>query len=333
MHSRLWAAFALCMCSGAASAGYNSLVVLGDSLSDIGNGSVITGGVAPGTPTGRASNGPVAADYLAARLGITDHTASALGGTNYAVFGATTGTSNFSFVENVPAGTSSFPALEHTGMQTQFSQFAAAGPFSQSKTLFMIWGGANDILFADLLGEDLATAANAAVGGVMNLVGGLLGLGAQNILVVGMPDLGLTPFARLRDADTQAGLSALAAGFNDGLGALVAETGLLTGANLMFFDPAVVTQAIVAEPSRFGLSNIADQCVLSPEALQTNCEGYAFVDDLHPSTAVHAIFGEAMANLVPAPGSLWLLTIAGLAASRVRRPTPQHSTCAARARD
>ena len=68
-----------------------SLVVIGDSVSDEGNAFAITGGVFPPPPYAqRASNGPVAAEVLAAQGGVPLAPAVA-GGTNYAVVGATTG--------------------------------------------------------------------------------------------------------------------------------------------------------------------------------------------------------------------------------------------------
>lgn len=303
----------LSLFSSAAFSAFTSLVVLGDSLSDSGNGALITGGVAPGTPTGRASNGLVAVEYLAATLGITDFRPSGLGGTNYAVFGATTGTKNFSYEMNTPTGSSSFPALANTGLQSQLTQFSQSGPFDPAKTLFTVWGGANDIFLANALGGDLNLAANNAVANLMGVVGGLLGLGAQNILVVGLPDLSLSPLAIDLGPATQAGFAALTAGFNGGLSGLLSQTEQASGANLMFFDPGVVTRAIVDDPQAFGLTNITEQCILSPQALQSNCEGYAFLDDVHPTTVVHSLFAAGMAAVVPEPTGTWIITLCALA--------------------
>ena len=68
-----------------------SLVVVGDSLSDDGNGFILTGGTFPPPPYDQGgSNGPVAVEYLASALGLP-LAPSAAGGTNYAVLGAATG--------------------------------------------------------------------------------------------------------------------------------------------------------------------------------------------------------------------------------------------------
>src|SRR3954462_7052407 len=80
-------AFVVCLLPGVASAApITSLYVLGDSLSDSGNAFILTRGFPPAPYAQRASNGPVAVEQLAARLGLT-LTPSELGGTNYAVVG------------------------------------------------------------------------------------------------------------------------------------------------------------------------------------------------------------------------------------------------------
>jgi phospholipase/lecithinase/hemolysin len=67
---------------------YSSIFVFGDSLSDGGNAFLRTGGLYPPAPyVQRISNGPVAVEYLAARLGVPP-APSLAGGTHYAVGGA-----------------------------------------------------------------------------------------------------------------------------------------------------------------------------------------------------------------------------------------------------
>src|SRR4051794_4802084 len=69
-----------------ARAGFTSIVSFGDSLTDTGNVFAASGGTTPAAPywMGRASNGPLWVEQLAARLGVAAPTPSLLGGTNYA---------------------------------------------------------------------------------------------------------------------------------------------------------------------------------------------------------------------------------------------------------
>lgn len=79
---------------------FTKLFVLGDSVSDNGNLSVIVdisvpgpGPMVPAPPyaPGRASDGLVAAEYLSLALGLGPLVPAAVGGTNFAVIGAATG--------------------------------------------------------------------------------------------------------------------------------------------------------------------------------------------------------------------------------------------------
>ena len=96
---------------GVASAGpITSLYVFGDSLSDSGNAFLLTGGFPPAPYAQRASNGPVAVERLAFDLGLT-LVPAALGGTNYAVVGATTGPVQIPGSAPRPSSTTSRPSL------------------------------------------------------------------------------------------------------------------------------------------------------------------------------------------------------------------------------
>ena len=71
---------------------YTSLMVFGDSLSDVGNEHAVHGDVMPLYYNFRNSNGPLWVDDLAAKLGEPSLTASLSGGTDYAYGGATAST-------------------------------------------------------------------------------------------------------------------------------------------------------------------------------------------------------------------------------------------------
>ena len=121
MHGRLLAYILTAVLAPALAlaAPITSLVVVGDSLSDQGNGFILTGGTFPPPPYDQGgSNGPVAVEYLASALGVP-LAPSAAGGTNYAVLGAATGAVEIPLLaplttENVAALQYSQAALEGT---------------------------------------------------------------------------------------------------------------------------------------------------------------------------------------------------------------------------
>lgn len=163
---------------------FTSVVVYGDSLSDNGNLFAATGGTIPGPPyfDGRRSNGPVAVEQLATTLGVPLQ--------DFAWIGATTGIGNFGD-GGTPTGFGSFGL---PGMQTELAGTAGLlGPFLSSG-LFVVWGGANDFLAPSPLDSFPSGVIARGVSDLVGIVTTLQGLGAQHILVPGMPDLGLTPF-------------------------------------------------------------------------------------------------------------------------------------------
>ena len=70
---------------------YPAIYSFGDSLSDVGNVDLATGGIEPASPyvDGQFSNGPVWAQDLAGKLGLPALIPSLAGGTDYAFGGAT----------------------------------------------------------------------------------------------------------------------------------------------------------------------------------------------------------------------------------------------------
>jgi phospholipase/lecithinase/hemolysin len=293
------------------------LVVFGDSLSDAGNATATTGGVFPPSPpyAGPFSNGPTAAQYLAQTLGVTVQLGwPAATGTsnNFAFGGARNGTGNYNFeIGSVP-----LPVIAQTGIQRQVERYASVNPLvpSPADTLFMVWGGPNDIFLGAETAADPAVFVPDAVNALLTDLQILVGLGARHILVPGMPDLGLTPDARERGPVAQAGLSALSAAYNGGVDAALAFlSGAVAplGVSLYEFDTAAFFAEVSANPVTYGLSNTTDSCLFGGGPLP-DCTGYLYFDKVHPTTAVHRLVAQqfAAATGVPEPGTLSLLLLA-----------------------
>lgn len=305
----------------AAAAPFTTIVVLGDSLSDQGNGFLLTGGTFPPAPyAGRASNGPVAVERLADRLGVVLLPAAA-GGTNYAVLGATTGPIDLPgpiTTDNVVALRYGQPALANTGMLNQALNFVTTGPAVDPATsLFVVWGGPNDFS----LDPTPAGAANA-VGNLADTIAFLYGAGARQFLVPNMPDLSLTPFGQDQDPLVQAGLHALTIGFNTGLSSALDGLSLLPGIDITRFDTFAFLAAIAANPGAFGFANATEACLIgdltSGVSVCADPSSFLFWDSLHPTARAHRLLGDQFASAVPEPALLLLLS-AGLALSAAAR--------------
>jgi phospholipase/lecithinase/hemolysin len=301
-------------------ANYSSLYVFGDSLSDGGNAYALAGTTfLPPPYAQRFSNGPVAVEYLASQLGIAGFGPSVNGGTNYAVGGATTGAGNFNFAVNSPPG---LPAsLATTGMLNQVGSFvgSSATP-NPEQTLYVVWGGPNDFFLGSAIGANPAVTAQTAIANLATeLVLLAAAKGAQHIVVNNMPNLGSTPLGLAGGASQSAALTQLTLAFNAGLAQAISQVEQLTGIDIIEFSTFNLLNEILADPLRYGFTNVTGRCIDSLAALQSSCQGYLFFDSVHPTTAAHQIIGSRLYNQVPEPVSLALGALALLMATAFAR--------------
>lgn len=317
---------------GSAAASFSQLVVFGDSLSDAGNAAAITGGAFPPSPfpyAGSFSNGPTAAQYLAQTYGVTVELgwpAPTVNSNNFAVGGGRNGTGNYNVEIGSPAGLgTSFPTMASTGITSQIGLYASqhvGGVPNAANTLFMVWGGPNDIfLGAETLGDPTAYIP-AALGDLAYDIQLLAGMGAQHILVPSMPDLGLTPEALSAGSATSAGLSFLSAAYNDGIDAVLAGLGSVlgpAGVQLYGFDTPAFFSDVTTNAAAYGITNTTQGCfdpkTATPDFtnVQGGCVGYLYFDNVHPTTAVHRLLASGFAQAVPEPSTYGMLLL-GLAA-------------------
>ncbi len=287
--------------SGLTQAAYTDLYSFGDSLSDTGNVFVATGGSTPAYPyfDGNFSNGPVWADLLGPMLGLSSPTASLTGGTNYAFGGARTTVNNA-----VPSTQSQVATyLTDTG--------GAADP----NALYTIWTGGNDIN-AVSGGAPISDIESGGLA-VASIANDLLIAGAQNILVINVPNLGLAPISD----GNEAGAEYLSGLFNT---FLVTGLDALGSSDVTLFDSFALLDAFVADPAGYGLTNVDDNCLDTTGGLGSACDDYLFWDGLHPTAAGHQLIADAVfAAVVPVPAAVWLfgsglIGLTGLARRKTR---------------
>jgi phospholipase/lecithinase/hemolysin len=360
------AAAAAGIAPAASAAAFDEVFVFGDSLSDAGNAWALTGGFPPSPPyAGRFSNGPTAAEQLAAAYGI-DLQPSVQGGSNYAVGGAALQTYTVPYAPNPgltpPApllATSNYIAYNYWPLEDQYQiaamadkgigwqvdQFRAADPvFEPQRSLFMLWGGANDFFLLPALAalappdQQQAVLTGAVAGAAAQagaFVAALYDAGARNFLVPNLPDLARTPdSAELSDAQ-RAQLSQLSLLFNvllaDQIEALrTARTDL----RIVEVDVRAGFDAILADPAQFGLTNATDACLpLLITGGSCDPATFLFWDGVHPTVRGSQIiasvfFDRLQASVVREPAlsalmCMVLLAFGWFAEPRLRVTTSQ----------
>ena len=288
---------------GSASA-YTTLFAFGDSLSDAGNASIITGGSNPPSPPyvgGHFSNGPTWVEDLSVGLGLGVLKPSLAGGTDFAVGGATTGAV-------LDAEVSAFEAYVTAAHVTQATLNGA---------LFTLDIGAIDILNAlsdpaTALGV-VTTAANSAATEVKELNSD----GARNFLFYEVPQLSLAPLVKALGPGAGALADILAQAFNSTV--LSDLTSVETGADALkvfTLDTYDLLGDVVASPEQFGFANVTEPCIsivacvtASPSVQDT----YLFWDTLHPTEGVHMLTAELAYGLVAPEPSTWAMMLFGFA--------------------
>lgn len=271
------------------------IYTFGDSLSDSGN----LEGVLPDDTLsdyyrGVFSNGPVWTDIISRHqalypgleeLQVTEST----NGINLAHAGARSGRrfvnspANYSFLAQVSA----FEEL----IDDQTVQL-------QTGDIFTVWVGANDYLIDSGRPSD----PEIVVANIDEGLWRLIDLGAETIVVGNLPDLSLTPLAKNSGVEEQEVYRELSVEHNGRLDFVIAQIKLLTDVKVIFFDVETILDEIVADPSRFGFSNVDEACLDTGKILDACPDDQLFYDGVHPTYAAHAFFAELVLEALEEEG-------------------------------
>jgi phospholipase/lecithinase/hemolysin len=286
--------------------GRERLVVFGDSLSDIGNSFVASGGTAPpgqplapqGSPLrgdygetfdgtgarflGRFTDGRNWVDYFPGvakqfHLDISRVTAwlqdpNNESATDFAVGGSTSGDLNVinpalpSFPEQITAYLNG-PSLTNA-----------------ADDLCVIWIGSND--FGAKI-NPLTTVAN-----IKDAIAQLSSAGAKHFFVITIPDLALTPQVKAAGGATIFAATQFVATTNVLLAVELPRFALNHQIRIDLVNINAIFVPVVYQPVRFGFTNsskFAYEPPNGPLLVKDNPDNYVFWDGFHPTTKVHSL--------------------------------------------
>lgn len=314
------------------------LYILGDSLSDGGTytNTATAGLTGAGVPsalipnrlkfTTNSNNSPLWDNVLAAKLGIpldvdvlniptgtsTVLTTNVNGG-NYAQGGSRVA-NPAGISQNLAQGITTIPVTQQVDRL-----LADVGGTFQRTDLVALWAGANDgftqfgtiaVAGAGYIPTALSEMSVAA-GAELQQIDRLKAAGARNIVVITMPDLGVTPFAALVDASSPGSktlLTTLTNQFNNTLetaaaakGAVVVDANKLLYAILAnpakygFTSPTPTTPACGVNASATGPNDYYNSSLTCIQGVNASADSQQriFADGVHPTAAAQALFGEA----------------------------------------
>lgn len=247
--------------------------------------------------------------------------------------GTTVGATDYTLT-NAFLGAATLPVVQQID-QHLASTYVTAGMFSPTD-LVIVLAGANDVftqaglagagaITGDAAGQAVGTAAGALVAQVARLKAA----GALHVLVLGLPDMGVTPAGV---AQGLAGASALTQLSQNVFNATL-TAGLASVPGVAYLDPVPLFNKVVASPSAYGFTKVLDstsaQAALesaacgpnqtaqftvadsatSPSSLYCSVanaglsilgtlralladQTYAFADGVHPTTQMHKVLAQ-----------------------------------------
>lgn len=288
-------------------AGPSQVAIFGDSLSDAGTFAAVAAGGGRFT----TNPGPVWSERVTTAFGLVAAPAQKFTGTGYAANPAgniwaqggarVTGSPGFGMTMALP-------------VSTQIDAYLARqGGRADSKGLYAVWAGANDIFTwttpatsggasAAAVQANVSTAAQQLVAQVARLQTA----GARQIVVFNLPDMGRSPAALAAGASGVTALTGLSQLYNATLSGGLATAGV---AHLQL-DAYRLFNEILSNPAAWGFAvgnagvaclppgSSSLTCTTAQLATPTAASTFLFADGVHPTTAAHQIIADyALASL------------------------------------
>jgi cholinesterase len=256
-------------------------------LTDTGNYTAARGEYPPPFYQNRTSNGPLAIDVLAGRLGLRAepslHLQGRTGGTNFAVADALAGGQGMHDLPNQVAA--------HLDRQ---------GGKADPKALYFLFIGGNDVVMAATTpdGQKAEKILDDAVKGIETAIHALVAVGARTIMVPDFIDIGMAPAVRMLGPGPQAWATQVSDSFNRKFGAMLDRVEGERRFELIRWAFSDFTKSVAVHGEEFGFTNTTDSCVALLAAGKCDFDRFVFFNEQYPTAKVHELMGSAMALAV-----------------------------------
>lgn len=252
-------------------------------------------------------------EHLAKKLKISAATPSARGGSNYAYGGAETKTG---FVDPLP------------GTDNQVKSFLKKNATVANDSLYVMWAGGNDIFSAvkakNATAASVKKAATDAVANISKQIRSIIAKAEKDkplsFLWADIPSLDRTPFAKSLSADLvtamgdasklfqQSWKAAIASILADKPGTTIYSLDIFTLFNQLLdgnlpIKPGNTTDNIIKTGTKFSdIKFNPERNGAVPDGIDP--DQYVFWDEVHPTSAIHNLIGEAAFSVIPSPGTI-----------------------------
>ena len=272
---------------------FDTIVSFGDDNTDTGNVYNLTNHQWPLVPPyynlGCFTNGPV----WIQKLGISKIM-------NYAYDGATIDN------DNLVVGYTHFNKTRVPGVRQQILNYLSNNDLNTidlSRTLYVIWAGANDYLDNSSLPSDLIVA------GLVNAVNDLIPGGIEHILVINQPPLQAFPF--FRQSNEYSTLSSRILDHNNYLASNISQVNMLNDPLTVYtFDLYSLITNILSNNYTSKLNKI-DQCWnIVNESVISKCSNpnqYVFIDDYHFTTLIHQSIADSISQFLSTSSAYYFI--------------------------
>jgi hypothetical protein len=267
----------------AAAKPFSQFIELSGALSDTGNfASDKDDPLPPIFYKHRTSNGPVAGELLAGRLGLKSensmHLVGPPVGTNFAVRDALAGGN----------GPHDLPGQYNAYLKSR-------GGKADPDAFHFLFNGGSDVILAVLTPDDAASdkIVGDAVRGLETAIRTLVKAGAKTIFAPDFVDLSYVPFAQKNRARAKA----ISESYNKQFNAMLDRVDSELKFELIRWSFDAFFKNLLKHGDEFGFTNVKDACVAMPQG-QCDPDHFLFLTDTFPTTKAHDFMAAAMAGAI-----------------------------------